>query len=259
MRIYPSPVSTARLLRQHELFAFESRTLAAMLGLTSAQAARLLRRMQAEGLAARLERGKYLLLGLSPEEPLSNPLFIGSHLLTPAYVSFWSALHFHGFTEQVPQRVFLAVTRQKRPVVFHGVTYQFVRLPPRLFFGYRRETLGGLPLTVADEAKAIVDSLLLPRYAGGVEEVAKALRTALQEQRVESGTLIEYARRCESDSLNGRLGFLLEALGQPTDDLPPPGGPLCLDPGRPRQGEYHPRWKVYVNVPRAALFPVGVA
>lgn len=253
-----TPISTARLLHQRELFAFERRTLADLLGVESSRLSPLLARMEQEGLIARLERGKYLLLGLTPEQTLSNPLFIASHLVTPGYVSFWSALHFHGLTEQAPRRVFVAVTRQKRPLTFRGMTFQFVRLSPHLFFGYRRETLGGLPLVVADEAKAILDSLSLPVYAGGVAEVAKALRTALQEGRVETAQLVEYAQRMGNASLSARLGCLLELLDQPAEGLEAPRGPLVLDPQRPRRGEYLRRWKVYLNLPIQELFPEGV-
>jgi predicted transcriptional regulator of viral defense system len=73
--------------------------------------------------------------------------------------------------------------------------------------------VGGLPVLIADEAKAIVDSLDQLRYAGGVAEVAKALRAALEV--VDRLTLVEYANRMEDKSLGSRLGFLLETLGQP--------------------------------------------
>lgn len=253
-----TPISISRLLLRHDLFIFESRTLADLLGVESARLAPLLKRMEREGLAARLERGKYLLLGLTPEHPLSNPLSIASHLVTAAYVSFWSALHYHGLSEQAPRRVFVAVTRQKRPLAFRGMTFQFVRLQPRAFFGYRRESLGGLPLVIADEAKSILDSLSLPVYAGGVVEVAKALRGALQDGKVETTQLVDYARRMGNVSLAARLGCLLELLGRPAEGLDAPRGPLVLDPQRPRQGEYLPRWKVYLNLPREELFPEGV-
>jgi hypothetical protein len=42
---------------------------------------------------------------------LSNPLFAAGHLAAPAYVSYWSALHHDGFTEQVPLTTFVATTR----------------------------------------------------------------------------------------------------------------------------------------------------
>lgn len=251
-------ISTVRFLLQQGLLVFESRTLSDLLSLGKVQTARLLQRMEREGLVARLERGKYVVLGLASERTLSNPLFLASHLVTPAYVSFWSALHFYSLTEQVPRRVFVAVTRQKRPLLFRGITFQFVRLSPPLFFGYRRETLDGLPVVVADEAKALLDSLYLPVHAGGLGEVARALHTALREGRVESRQLVEYARRMGSASLMARLGYLLDRFGAPSDGLPPPRGPVVLDPSRPRRGPFDSRWKVYVNVLESDLFSPGV-
>ncbi|MGD0576081.1 MAG: hypothetical protein ABSB61_12065, partial [Anaerolineales bacterium] len=91
-----STTATAQLLEQGELFAFDSRSLSSLLGVSKVQTSHLLRRMEREGLVARVEAGKYLLLGLSPERVLSNPLFVGCHLVDPAYVSFWSALHYYG-------------------------------------------------------------------------------------------------------------------------------------------------------------------
>ncbi|MDI6768591.1 MAG: type IV toxin-antitoxin system AbiEi family antitoxin [Anaerolineales bacterium] len=254
-----TPISIARLLLQHELFAFDSRTVTDLLGLDKMQTAHLLRRMERDGLIARIERGKYVMLGLTPEQAFSNPLFVGSHLVSPSYISFWSALHFHGFTDQAPRTVFVATSRQKREVLFRGMAFKFVRLKPEAFFGYRRETLAGLPVVIADRSKAILDSIALPEYAGGVSEVAKALHNAVTEGAVDITEMIEYARKLHKRSLSSRLGYLLEALGQPAEGLEPSSGPVRLDPQKPLQGTYHPYWKVYVNVPRQDLFPPGVA
>lgn len=251
-----SPISVARQLRQHDLFYFSPSLLADLLALEPRQAYRVIARLKAEGLIAEVEKGKFLLLGLEPERVLSHPLFIACHLVTPAYISYWSALHFYGFTEQVPLTTFVATTRKKRPVAFRDFRYRFVTLKPHKFFGYRRETVGELPVVVADEAKAIVDSLDQPRYAGGVAEVAKALRAALGT--VEVDTLVEYANRMGEKSLGSRLGYLLETLGHPAEGLVCSASPVQLDPRRPRTGPYDGRWRVVVNVPPVELWPEGV-
>jgi predicted transcriptional regulator of viral defense system len=270
-----APISIVRQLRQRDLFYFTPRY-------------RLIARFKEAGLIAEVEKGKYLLLGLEPERVLSNPLFIASHLVTPAYVSYWSALHFYGFTEQVPLTVFAATTKKKRPVSFHGFQFRFVTVQPGKFFGYRREMVGELPVLIADEAKAIVDSLDQPRYAGGITEVAKTLRTALE--MVDVSTLVEYANRMGNKSLGSRLGYLLESLGHPVEGQHPEprpelvegpvegqrpeprpelvegpveglicsASPVKLDPARSRNGHTNARWRVVVNVPQAELFPQGV-
>lgn len=254
-----SSFSTAQILLQHELYAFSSRMVADLFDLDKFQTTRLLHRMERDGLVAGVERGKYLLLGLTPEKVLSNPLYIGSNLASPAYISFWSALHFHGLTEQVPLTVFVATTQRKSKMTFHGTRYQFVTLKLQAVFGYRRETVDGLSMQVADEAKSILDSLTLPEYAGGITEVAKALQIALSEQVLDVNKLIEYAVQLKNGSLASRLGYLLELLHQSVDGLPASRGPVFLDPRQTERGTFHPRWKLYVNITNDNLFPQGVA
>ena len=251
-----SPIYVAQWLREHDLFYFTPLLLVDLFALERRQAYRLISRLKSTGLVAEVEKGKYLLLGLEPERVLSNPLFIGSHLTTPAYVSYWSALHYYGFTEQVPLTTFLATTKRKGPVMFRGFRFRFVTVKPYKYFGYRRERLGDLPALIADEPKAIVDSLDLPDYAGGIGEVAKALRAALDVLDV--AVLIEYANRMTDKSLGSRLGYLLETLGHSAEGVIRSASPVKLDPSGPRSGETVTRWQVIVNIPMNELLPTGV-
>jgi predicted transcriptional regulator of viral defense system len=251
-----SPIYVAQQLRQRDLFYFTPSLLADLFSLDRRRVYRLIARLKDKALITEVEQGKYLLLGLEPEQVLSNPLFIASHVVVPAYVSYWSALHFYGFTEQVPLTTFVATTKKKRPITFHNFRFRFVTVKPRKFFGYRREMIGDLPAVVADEAKAIVDSLDLPNYAGGVGEIAKALRAALDTVEVE--TLVRYANRMGDKSLGSRLGYLLEALGRPVEGLIRSDSPVKLDVSGSRSGVTDPRWQVIVNVPERSLIAQGV-
>jgi predicted transcriptional regulator of viral defense system len=141
-------------------------------------------------------------------------------------------------------------------VEFQDLRFRFVTVRPHAFFGYRREPVGELPVLIADEAKAILDSLDQPRYAGGLAAVARSLRVALQA--VDVSTLVEYATRMRDKSLGSRLGFLLETFGQPVTGLVCSDSPVKLDPSRARSGPYVPRWRVVVNVSEAEWQPAGV-
>ena len=251
-----TPIAAARRLHQSDLPYFTPGLVADLFGLSRRQAYRVIARLAADGLADEIENGKYLLLGLEPERVLSNPLFIGSQLLVPSYISYWSALHYYGWTEQVPRTTFVATTKKKQPIAYRGLRFQFVSIKPHKCFGYRREHLGGLPVVVADEAKAIVDSLDLPGNAGSIDDVARALQSALEgsgASRVDAGTLIEYANRMQNKSLNSRLGYLLELFGYSTDGLAGSDSPIKLDPSRPRVGRTVTRWQVVVNLPERQI------
>lgn len=253
-----SPISIIRQLHEQDLFFVTTRTLADIFDLPRSRVYQLTGQLKTLGLLAEVENGKFLVLGFEPERVLANPLFIASQLVTPGYVSFWSALHFYGFTEQAPLTVFVATTKKKQPVVFRNQRFRFITVQPRKLFGYRRETVSGLPVLLADEAKAIVDSLAEPRYAGGVAEAAKALQAALAE--VDVATLVEYANRMGDKSLGSRLGYLLARLGHPltNGDLIHSTSPVRLDPSRPANGHVDSRWRINVNLADVELFPQGV-
>ena len=252
-----SPIYIAKQLQTKEQYYFSPKLLANWLSLPPRQAYRWTARLKAAGLVSEVEKGKYLLLGLAPELVLSNSLFIANQLVNPSYISYWSALHFHGLTTQVPQMVFCATTKKKRPVTYRGQTYRYVTIQPRKFFGYQRERIGELPVLVADPAKAILDSLHQVRYSGGITEVAQALQTALQHIDIE--LLIDYANRMKDNSLSSRLGYLLDRLGQRVSGLSASASPVALDPARPRRGKLDPRWRIVINVPNEnELFAPGV-
>jgi len=235
-----------RHLHEGDLYYFSPATLAALLDVPRAKAYDILRRLKAEGLVRPVESGKYLLLGFQPERVLSNPFFIATRLAHPAYVSFWSAIHFYGLTEQVPRTVFVATTRRQRPLDFNGSSFVFVRLATHKFFGYQRELIGDLPVLLAEMEKTLVDSLDQPRYAGGLLEVAKALYQAKEQLAPER--LVEYANRMRNRSLCSRLGYLLERFGRSLEGLNVSQTFVRLDPQGQAGGPYDHRWRVQINV-----------
>lgn len=234
-----------RQLYKHDLYYFSPSTLAALLDVPMSKGYEILRRLKADKLVRPIEAGKYLLLGYQPEQVLSNPHFIATRLAFPGYLSFWSALHFYGLTEQAPRTVFVATTRRHRRLTFDGAVFVFVHVAPFKFFGYQRERVADLPVLVAELEKALVDSLDQLRYAGGLLEVAKALYNA--RERLDPQRLVEYANRMENRSLCSRLGYLLERFGQPLTGLDLSQSFVLLDPETPTQGAYDQRWRVRVN------------
>jgi len=207
----------------------------------------LLKTLQRNELIERIEKGKYLVLGFEPDRVLSRPNFIGNRIVTPSYVSFWNALNFYGFTEQVPRRITFVSTKRKDDIAFEGYRFKYVRFKPRRFFGYTREG-EEFSFLIADKEKAIIDSLSMPIYAGGMEEIFKSIKRSISE--IEKKKLIEYAIKMENKSLCARLGFMLKQIGEEGKELKRnlPEGPVKLDPSKERRGKINQEWKIYTNL-----------
>lgn len=246
-----SATSYIQTLLEHDLYYFTAQVFADQFHLPKPKAYQTLHRLKGAGLIREVEQGKYLTLGLQPARVLANPLFIATQIARPAYVSFWSALHFYGLTEQAPRTVFIATTRKKARVDFEGYAFQYVHVKPAKFFGYRRERVGDLSFLVAEKEKALVDALDQPRYAGGIAEIAKCLANARDD--LDQAKLIEYANRVGNRSLASRLGYLLTQLGLAGNGLVASQSFVRLDPHRKPSKTWDARWRLNVNVPAKEL------
>lgn len=203
-----------------------------------------------------LKRGVYLIVPLSAgtkSQYTEHEFIIASYLVSPYYIAYWSALNFHGFTEQTPFNVFVATTRriQNREVL--NVKYNFVTLIKRKFFGFEPTAVGTYKVNVSNREKTLVDALDHPEYCGGVLEVAKSLLNA--ERKVSMGRIVSYAERVGNTAIVKRLGYLVESFELNVESeilsmmramISP--GMSALDPTLPKAGAYNTRWNLLVNI-----------
>lgn len=226
------------VLRDSRLSVFSLGDLVRVLNKDEGYVKVLLNRLVERGLLVRVERNKYSLPGQSV-------FSVASLLVFPSYVSFISAYSYYGLTAQIPSTVFIVCLRQRKEVFYEGCRVRFVKFSRRRFFGYLREYVEGKTVFIAEVEKAVLDSLLLPRYCP-VSETFSALREAgLNRER-----LLEYAVRLGSRAVVKRLGYLLELAGL---DLYPFLKSLVdknyelLNPLKPSVGERVEKWRLIVN------------
>ena len=86
-----------------------------------------------------------------------DPYIIATQLIEPSYISFSSALYFHGVLYQVPSTVECITTRNPGHLTNLGIDYH--KINPSLFFGYSRMERGRSYAFVAEPEKAILDSV----------------------------------------------------------------------------------------------------
>lgn len=229
--------------------AFDNDEFARLFHLAPAQAHRVLHRLTSAGALKRLTKGRYVFAALGDAPVLGQPFFLGTRLVEPSYVSFWSALHYYGWTEQAPRLVFVANTRLSRRRTVEPYAFRLVKIPPKRFFGYTLAREADVEFPMAEPEKAVVDSLYLPGHAGGMEVVSSALGEAVES--LDLPRLEAYAAKMGVRSLASRLGYLLERSHVESRELERAGSAayIPLDPRGPRRGRFNARWKVIDNLP----------
>ena len=209
----------------------------------------VLSRLEKMGWIERIEKGKYMVipLGAKKGEYTLNEFVIGSVLVSPSAIAYWSALNYHGLTEQIPATVFLQTTsrKKKQELEIFGVKYKIIRIKKEKFFGTERAWFDGFQVNVTDKEKTIVDCLDKPKYCGGIIEVVKALTHG----DLDFKKLSEYAVKIGNSGVVRRLGYLCEVLGLKID-LPKINvkNYLLFDPTMPKKGKVNSRWRLIVNL-----------
>jgi predicted transcriptional regulator of viral defense system len=208
----------------------------------------ILSRMEEKGFIERIEKGKYLIIPLGSEKGkyTLHEFVMASYLIEPYALSYWSALHHYGFTEQIPGTVLIQTParKKKNQIEIFGVNYQVVRVKEKKYFGIRKEWLDENPINITDKEKTIIDCLDKPQYAGGIIEVAKALKTG----SLDTNRLANYALKIDNFAVVRRLGYLCDRMEIPINlPLPPSKKYLLLDPAMPAKGKNDPKWRLMIN------------
>lgn len=208
----------------------------------------ILFRMEEKGFIERIDKGKYLIIPLGSEKGkyTLHEFVIASYLVDPFAISYWSALNHYGLTEQIPTTVFVQTParKSKNTMEIFGVNYQIVRVKEDKFFGVRKEWIEETSISITDKEKTIIDCLDKPQYAGGIIEVAKALKSG----SLDRNRLADYALQIDNFAVVRRLGYLCEKMGV-TINLPQPRSKkyLLLDPTMPAEGKNDPKWRLVIN------------
>ena len=125
------------------------------LGAERSAVTHMLKRLASAGLLKRIRHG------LWTTDPNLDPLLLPEYLTAPfpSYVSFQSALFFHGMVSQIPNVIFVASLAQTRRVRTTLGTFSIHRLAPSFFGGYEIVKPSGVRLATPE--KALLDTFYL--------------------------------------------------------------------------------------------------
>ncbi len=128
---------------------------AACLGVTIPHASHILRRLAKAGFFVPLARGKWAC------HRAVDPLVLPEYLTAPApsYISFQSALYYHGMISQIPSVIYAASLARTCRYKTSIATVSIHHIQPDFFFGF--EVVGQSNIKMAIPEKALLDVLYL--------------------------------------------------------------------------------------------------
>lgn len=235
--------------------ADEARKFAPSVGISPGYFRQALHHLARAGWIVRLKKGIYALSGSTPGATPLHEFEIAMALVQPAAVSHWSALSYHGLTEQAPRRVFVLTTARSVPRVrgaraqradegyaVGGTTYRFVQVKAEKFFGIEDVWVNESRIKMTDPERTLLDGLMMPQYCGYLSEVLHAFE--VWTPKLDLDRIIRYALKLDAATVK-RLGWILEQLGIERDRFEPLRkvpikGYRVLDPAVPRRAPGFP-------------------
>ncbi len=242
-----------------------ARQVAPEVGLKNEYLWEALHHLRNNGWIVSLRRGLYAISSSTPGVNPAHEYEIAMALVEPAAISHWSAMHYHGLTDQIPRRVFVLTTtdasvpqlrgnRKRVPGGRYPVgdfVYQFIQVRPERYFGVEKVWLGDARVAITDRERTLLDGLARPKYCGDFAEVLHAFEQGVGD--IDLDKITRYALRLDAATAK-RLGWILERLGiedprlRRLADLPIHGF-RTLDPTGPRKGRCNKRWMIQENLP----------
>ncbi|MDP8238403.1 MAG: hypothetical protein P9X24_04885 [Candidatus Hatepunaea meridiana] len=246
----------------------QAKKLAESISVPSSYVTNLLMIMERNGWITRLRRGFYARSGAATGDIPVHPFAIATKLVTPSAISHWSALHHHGFTEQIPM-VITAFTfkkvvtpsmrsnseeihKGKHAWVIDGIRYEFATVKEKYFFGIEEVWIdehSRVPIT--DKERTILETFISIRMFGGISEALGITDSHINS--LDISKFIDYACRYGMISTAKRIGWALEHAGvdpsllEPLREIPAIGY-HALDPTLPRRGACDSHWMIQNNL-----------
>jgi predicted transcriptional regulator of viral defense system len=187
---------------------FTVKFLKSELDISSKQIYDALSKLEKNGIIIKLEKGKYC------RHNFSDEYVIGSFIVKNGGIAYWTALNFHGLTEQIPNVVYVQTTHAKRNKSIFGVRYKFIRVKEQKLLGFKTYGYGNHRFQVTDIEKTIVDCFDLPQYGGGYNEIIKGFYNA----KLSAQKMVKYCKAINNIAVTKRLAYLCELLEKPKMD-----------------------------------------
>ncbi|MBI5872151.1 hypothetical protein HZB88_03635 [archaeon] len=224
------------ILKNNKIDVFKIKDLRMLLGINKMQAYNLVKSLKKKGIIKKIKNGIFSFTEI-------DEFVLATSIHYPSYISFWTALSYYKFTDNMPKKIFIVTTKYAKEID----KFRYVTLSKKRFFGYTKTG----NIIIAEKEKAIIDSLLFPKYSGGIKEIIKCLKNSLSE--IDIKKLIAYAMRIESKSVLRRLGYILEFAGYKNRIVREKirrkigNGYEKLDPNLKRGNNLNKKWLLDIN------------
>ncbi|GAB4027348.1 MAG: hypothetical protein Fur0011_5160 [Candidatus Microgenomates bacterium] len=169
------------------------------------------------GWLIRIKKGLYAISDLSNRGFLSlSPYVVANLLVKESYVSFESALAYHGMFDQLTSKIISVSTSKFKDTSLNNIEYDFLNVKDQFFFGWQEVIVDNQTVKIAHAEKALVDIIHFHRSKYSIDLVIEKLKE--YQGSLDIKRLNEFISKMSAVTIK-TFGFIFDLLGINSDSL----------------------------------------
>jgi len=162
----------------------------------------LIEKLQKKKKLVSIKKGVYMVIPFSAIDKrwaLDESRLVDYLLKENYYIGLYNAFNQHGFTEQIPNKMFVFNTKYSADKKILHYSFKFFKIKKDKLFGITKDMY-----PYSDKERTIIDALEYPEYLGGLSEVIDRIKSV----KFDKEKLIDYAIKYNSNKIIKLIGLL---------------------------------------------------
>ena len=219
-------------LDEKEKAVFNLNEIARIIGKPNKISSVYINRMFKKNLLFKIEKNKI--------STTDDPFIIASQLVFPSYIGLTTSLYLQNFLQQVINKLYILTPKQKKKKTILETEMIFVKIKPKLMFGYKKIKKEKSFILISDIEKTIIDCILYERYCK-ISNILSILKKA------DIKKLEHYLSLANKEVLNRKIGYLLDCLSIKHNIKKTNKTIYKLNPKIKENGKFNNKWLLYIN------------
>ena len=172
----------------------------------------ILYNLKRKGRLLQIERGKYFIIPIkapnqlwTPNEFITAKNWIGN---TPYYIGYFTMYNYWGFTEQIPQTIYILNAQKSRTKTIGNLKFKAVKIDTKKYYGILSIKIEDEAINISDKERTLVD--LVYNYPGSFENMKNILTENITKVDLEK--FINYLIKFPLKAVLKRAGYILESF-----------------------------------------------
>ncbi len=173
----------------------------------------ILDKLKRKGRLLQIEKGKYFVVPITapnqlwaPNEFIAAKYWIGE---VPYYIGYFTMYNYWGFTQQVPQKVYVLNTKKSKTRVIADTEYKAVKILKEKYYGIKKINIEGEEIIISDRERTLVD--LVDNPPGSFNIMRKILIANIN--KINSEKFVDYLVKYPVKAVLKRAGYIIENAG----------------------------------------------